>query len=291
MAEKYASVYKSAKFRDELLGYYDRVLRNWPVPFEERFLETPSGKTHILVCGSPTGRPLLFFHGTGNNSLMWRYNVEGLGRDCRLILVDTINDPGKSEASVGFDPQTGYARWITEVLDALELRKALIIGHSKGGWIALNAAIGAADRVERIALLAPAVGINSTVSRKFMAKSLRIGLFPTRRAVESYLKYVSGPGARINPDYADYLSRMIRGTRMRLIKHRRFTDEELQGIAAPVLLLFGDHEVCVDHEKVIDRAKSCITLLDVHVIPGTGHALQGEKPEEINALISSFMRG
>ena len=73
-------------------------------------------------------------------------------------------------------------------------------------------------------------------------------------------------------------------------KSAKFRDE-LQGIAAPVLLLFGDHEVCVDHEKVIDRAKSCIKLLDVHVIPGTGHALQGEKPEEINALISSFMQG
>ncbi len=55
--------------------------------------------------------------------------------------------------------------------------------------------------------------------------------------------------------------------------------------------LFGDREVSVDHQKVIDRAKSCIKRLDVRVIPGTGHALQGEKPEEIDALIAAFMQG
>jgi pimeloyl-ACP methyl ester carboxylesterase len=291
MAEaKYVSVYRSQRSRGRLLEYYDRILRNWPIPCEERFVETKSGKTHLLLCGKEGARPLLLFHGTGNNSLMWRFNVAQLGEHFRLHLVDTVNDPGKSEAAPGFNPDTDYARWTTEVLDALGIGKALLVGHSKGGWIVLNAAICIPARVEKVVLLAPAVGINSDLSPKFMLKSLRVGLLPTRKAVESYLKYVSGPGARISTEYADYLAKVIRGTKPRLIKHKRFSDEELRSIDAPVLLVFGDHEVCVDYRKVVDRARSCIRHLYVQIIPGTGHALQGEKPDTVNRLIIGHLQ-
>lgn len=288
---QYVSVYRSPKLRQQLLDYYDRILANWPVPHEERFVETRSGRTHILVCGKKEAKPLLLFHGTGNNCLMWRYNVEELGEYFRLHLIDTVNDPGKSEASSAFKPQTDYGHWITELLDALGIEKAMLVGHSKGGWIALNTAIRAPGRVERIVLLAPAVGINSALSPQFMRKSLRLGLFPTKKTVESYLRYVSGPGARVNSEYADYLLKVIRGTRPKIIKHRHFSDEELEGIDTPILLLFGDHEVCVEYQKVVERAQSCIRHLEVQIIAGTGHALQGEKPETVNELIIRYLQG
>jgi pimeloyl-ACP methyl ester carboxylesterase len=287
---EYVSVYRSPRSRGQLLGYYDRILRNWPIPCEEKVVRTKSGKTHILLCGKESARPLLLLHGTGNNSLMWRYNVAQLGEHFRLHLVDTVNDPGKSEASLEFRPETDYARWTIEILDALGIGKALLVGHSKGGWIALNAAINTPARVERIVLLAPAVGINSEVSPAFMRRSLRLGLFPTRRAVESYLRYISGPEARISTEYADYLSKVIRGTKHKLIKHRQFSDDELRGIDSPVLLVFGDHEVCVEYRKVIDRAQSCIKQLEVQIIAGTGHALQGEKPDVVDKLIIDHLK-
>jgi hypothetical protein len=47
----------------------------------------------VLLCGKAGARPLLLFHGTSNNSLMWRYNGEQLGERFHLHLVDTVNDP------------------------------------------------------------------------------------------------------------------------------------------------------------------------------------------------------
>jgi pimeloyl-ACP methyl ester carboxylesterase len=222
---------------------------------------------------------------------MWRYNVAQLGEHFRLYLIDTINDPGKSEAAPDFTPDPGYTPWTVEVLDALGIEKALLLGHSKGGWIALNAAINTAARVEKTVLLAPAVGINSAVSSTFMLKSLAVGLFPSTRTVTSYMKYVSGPEAHVNASYVDYLTRVIRGTRPKLVKHKQFSDAELASITSPVLLVFGDHEVCVDYRKVIERAQACIKPLEVRVVQGTGHALQGEKPETVNALLINFLLG
>jgi len=127
------------------------------------------------------------------------------------------------------------------------------------------------------------------VSPAFMRKSLRLGLFPTRKAVESYLAYVSGPGARVSADYASYLAEVIRGTKMRLVKHRLFSDDELRGIGSPILLVFGDHEVCVDYRKVVDRARSLIRPLEVEIVAGAGHALQGERPDVVNGLIARHL--
>ncbi len=286
---QYVSVYKSDRSRRDLLGYYDRILQKWPLPFEERILETQSGRTHVLACGQSDGKPLLLFHGTGNNSTMWRNNVSGLGEHFRLYLIDTLNDPGKSEARAEFNPGTDYARWTAEVLDALRLPAAPLVGHSKGGWIALNAAIGIPARVQRVVLLAPAAGISSRLNPGFMRKSLRLGVFPTRGAVQAYLRYMSGPGASVSVGYADYLLKLIRGTTHKMVAHRAFSDDELKAIAAPVLLVFGEHEVCVDYGHVLDRARSCIRNLETQIVAGAGHALQGEKPEAVNKLIADFL--
>jgi len=285
MKNAYASVYRSDVVRKELMAYYDRILQNWPVPYEEKYVETRSGKTHILLCGNVDGRPLLLFHGTGNNSLMWRYNVEALGKHFRLHLIDTINDPGKSQAAMDFNPEPGYACWIEEVMDALGIRKALLVGYSKGGWIALNTAIHSATRVEKVVLLAPAAGINASVKPGFMLKSLRVGLLPSMKAIESYVRYLSGSDTLPQADYVEYLYKLVKGTRLKMVAHRKFSDDELKNLDVPVMLLFGENEISVAFRKVVERAEACIRQLTVHIAADAGHALPGEKPDVVNELI------
>jgi pimeloyl-ACP methyl ester carboxylesterase len=206
-----------------------------------------------------------------------------------LYLVDTVNDPGKSQAIAGFNAATDYSAWVAELLDGLGVGKVSLLGHSKGGWIALNTVIAIPDRVDKVILLAPAVGINEKLNPKFMRKSISVGMIPTVNNITSYLQYMSGSGRSVNKQYAQYLSQLIRGTRSRIIKHRQFTDSELMGIENSVLLLFGENEVCMDWQAVIERAKKLISNLETQVIPGTGHALQGEKPEEVNSCIIQFL--
>jgi pimeloyl-ACP methyl ester carboxylesterase len=289
MGTKYLSVYKSENARAGLYRSYDAILGNWPVPYVESTIETPHGRTHVILCGKEDGKPLLLFHGTGNNSLMWRYNVERLGRRHRLYLIDTINDPGKSQAPAGFDPATGYAAWVGGLLDGLGIGRASLLGHSKGGWIALNTVIAMPDRVDKVILLAPAAGINEKLVPGFMRKSLWVGLFPSVRNVASYLRYMSGTDRPVNARYAEYLSTLIRGTRTRIVKHRRFTDPELMNIENPVLLIFGENEVGIDYRTVIERAKRLVKHLDVHVVPGAGHGLQGDTPDEVDSMIIGFL--
>jgi len=198
---KTVSVYKTEKDKTELLAYYDKILQNWPVPYTEKTIETGYGITHIINCGNKKGRPVLVFHGHGNNSLMWRYNCEDLGRLYNLFLIDTINDPGKSEASVLFNPDSDYASWIKEFIEKLSFKKVSVIGHSKGGWLALNSAVFLPENIEKIMLLAPAVGINEKLRFRFLMKSMALGLNTSIKNVCKYFEYITAPGKEINQQY------------------------------------------------------------------------------------------
>jgi pimeloyl-ACP methyl ester carboxylesterase len=289
MGNGYRTAYKSDAWETALLEEYDAALRRWPVVFEELEIKTPAAKTHILLCGNPQGKPLLLFHGTGNNSLTWKRNVEGLGEMYRLYLVDTPNDPGKSAAAADFRPPESYTQWMRELLAALDLPEVSLLGHSKGGWLALNTVIHMPDQIDKVVLLAPTAGLISRLDPVFIRKSLKVGLFPTEKNVANFMQYISARSKELDAKYVKYLTDLIKGMKTRPIPHREFTDAELQAIQNPVLLIFGEQERSLDHTKVIRRAEDHIPNLKTVTVTEAGHALQGEKPEEINRLIKDFI--
>jgi pimeloyl-ACP methyl ester carboxylesterase len=289
MSQEYSSVYKSKESKIKLLSVYDTILSKWPIPFSEIFLDSSFGRTHIIQCGNITGFPLMLFHGTGNNSLMWRYNCEELGKHYCLYLVDTINDPGKSELSKTFNPKNDYIKWVNSIIDQLHLDKVNLIGHSKGGWIALNTSILLPHKVNKLILLAPAVGINSKLNSTFLWKSIMVGINPSIKNVRKYFEYMSSPGKEQNIQYLEYVSSLIRGTKSKPISHRVFSDIELQTMNLSTLLIFGEHEKCLDYHSVIERATKLIPNLTTRIIPNTGHGLQGENPALVNSIIIRFL--
>ncbi len=288
MAGEYISVYKSEKHKTELCALYDMALKKWPVPYTELFLETRCGRTHVIRCGNENGKPVVLFHGTGNNSLSWKYSASDLGSSFDLYLIDTINDPGKSDASVGFDPSCDYAAWVNEILGELKLDKPFCAGHSKGAWIALNSLVSDPDCFEKVVLLAPAVGIHERMSRSFMLRSIYVGMAPSVKNLRSYFDYVFGPDKKASQSYIEYFRQILLGTRSKPIRHRQFTDDELRNVRAPVMIVFGDHEVCVDYEKAAARARRLIANVEIEIVKNAGHGLHGEKPEIVNGLMRNF---
>lgn len=57
------SIYRSEKSKSAVLELYGRQMESLKVPYKDLYLETSFGKTHLIECGSLTGKPLLVFHG------------------------------------------------------------------------------------------------------------------------------------------------------------------------------------------------------------------------------------
>jgi pimeloyl-ACP methyl ester carboxylesterase len=99
------------------------------------------------------GPPLLLIHGTMSSRRVWDPVRERLARERRLILIDL---PGMGDSPVlpGANVPSQWIEAIGEVLDKVGAPHPSVMGHSMGGWTALE--LAKAGRASSVLALAPA---------------------------------------------------------------------------------------------------------------------------------------
>ncbi len=284
-------VFRTAEGEAKYRAAYDATLGLWPVPCESLQVQTRFGVIHIITSGPENAPPLFLLHMMSTSATMWFPNVADLSRDYRVYAVDTINDLGKSVPSQPTRNRSASAEWLLDVLDALEIDKARIVGASYGGWLTLNLAIHAPDRVNRIALLAPA-GSFKALSLKFFATLGPAALFPFKSILRIATRPMTAKGFVWNEFLLEQLRLGLRYRSMRSLFDMAlptvFSDDELRGINTPTLLLLGDNEIIYNPQSALERATRLIPNIDAEIIPAVGHGLSQEQPELVNSRILEF---
>jgi sigma-B regulation protein RsbQ len=115
-------------------------------------------RNNVTVTGNPRGRTVVLAHGFGCDQNMWRLTVPALSSDYRVVMFDYVGS-GRSDPSA-FSPERyasldGYARDVTEVCEALDLRDAVFVGHSVSAMIGVLAADLAPERIGALVMVAP----------------------------------------------------------------------------------------------------------------------------------------
>ena len=108
-----------------------------------------------------TGRgkqPMVFAHGFGCDQTMWRLVAPAFENDYRVVLFDYVGC-GKSDWSAydadRYATLDGYARDLLEILEALDLKDVVFVGHSVSAVVGLLASIEAPQRFSRQVLIGP----------------------------------------------------------------------------------------------------------------------------------------
>ncbi|MFC5703298.1 alpha/beta fold hydrolase [Cohnella faecalis] len=114
-------------------------------------------RNNVKILGNGT-KPIVFAHGFGCDQDMWRYIVPNFESDYRVILFDYVGS-GKSQLdhydANKYNDLQGYAQDVLEIMDALELRNAIFVGHSVSSMIGLLASNRDSKYFERIVMLGP----------------------------------------------------------------------------------------------------------------------------------------
>jgi pimeloyl-ACP methyl ester carboxylesterase len=269
---------------------YDATLTLWPVPYEDVYVPTRYGVTHMVAAGPDDAPPLLLLHAVNNSATEWYANVGDLSRTRRVYAIDGIGDAGKSVPTRL--PQSGreYAEWLSDVLDRLGLASVDIVGHSYGGWITLNTALYAPQRVQRIVLLAPSRGIAPfhRTTDLFLALAMKVRL-PITPSAASILRTMLVKGHKVHPLFVQQMEMKIKHWSAPLIAPEVLADEELQQIKVPTLLLIGREESLYDPQAAVDRATRLMPDVRAELIPDASHLLPTEQPEAVDARISAFL--
>jgi pimeloyl-ACP methyl ester carboxylesterase len=121
-----------------------------PDQFDEWQIELHGRRVIYRVAGS--GPPVVLIHGMLNSSSHWRSVALSLARDYTVVAPDLIGH-GDSAAPRGDYSLGAHAASIRDLLAAIGIDRATIVGHSLGGGVAMQFFYQFPQRVERLALI------------------------------------------------------------------------------------------------------------------------------------------
>jgi pimeloyl-ACP methyl ester carboxylesterase len=152
------------------------------MPPQGRFVDVKGAHLHVVEKGQ--GPVVLMIHGLAGQLGHFTYGmVEILARDHRVIAVDRPGS-GYSVRSAGASATlNAQADVMAALLDALNVDRAVVVGHSLGGAIALALAQRHPARVKALALIAPLTHEPTTISAAFN------GLMITKPWVRSFVAW------------------------------------------------------------------------------------------------------
>ena len=309
--------YKSLAGYNAIMSWYEGVLENVDIPLNSKYIETSFGRTHMLVCGPEDGEPLVLIPGTAGCAPLWRMQFKAFAESYRVYAIDVIGQPGRSEANSLSLLNDDSVEWLTDVLDELGIEKAHFAGNSVGGWMAMRMGIERPERVNKVVMLGPTgltraklpvkIFLSKVLSKKKDANALEDDLTAKSISTESpkgtfgtfdrqlaRLMALCTRHYRVDKSLDVYNEKTGKiHLRRGLAVLRKFFMAErksyLRQFEVPGLLIFGEHEMFFNPNKVAARAEKIMPGLDSVVVDGAGHGAVFDKPDEVNRLVIEFL--
>jgi len=291
------STFKTLQGEAEFLAAYEAAMKLWPVPYEEIDIPTRFGMTHVAIVGPEDAPPLVLLHGNFGTLTMWSLNIADFSKDYRVYAIDVMGQPSKSipDPNKPIQDTADFNTWLGETLDGLNLDRILLLGVSYGGWLSLNFAMTAPERVQKLVLLSPAACFQP-MSWQFILGSMPMIMIPTRFTVKSYMGWlgvVETPGEKVASSLLNLIYFGLKHFRLppetARIMASDFSDNELQALNMPVLVLIGEGEVMYDPQKALERAWRLIPDCKGELISNCKHDMVGSQYPIVDARVLEFL--
>ena len=256
---------------------------------ETFFLATRSGRVHLLDVGE--GEPVLLVHGSGRSVADWQEGFAGaLARSHRVIAFDSYGF-GLSDREHPFRYGNAlWARQAIDVLDALEIDRAIVLGHSAGGVVAACLAADHPERFRGAVFVGHGMAMDPVQILPFIPG---IGELLVGRLTVFGDTFTDRHRERMEAAYR------IRGTRAALLTfiRRQYTIDGIrllrgtyEDIRVPVLQVHGSEDVSIS----VAAARSLTPRLrDTRFVrvEGSSHDVHVDFPERLAQEVAAFAAG
>lgn len=232
------------------------------------------------------GPAILLTHGFCSSAGAWKTQVEALHDRYRVVTWDMR---GHARTASPTDPDAYSEREtvadMAAILQHLGVGRAVIGGHSLGGYMSLAFHLAHPQMTAALVLLGTGPGYRNPQAREAWNEmpELRAKRFET----EGLASVGTGPEVRAAPHRsAQGLANAARGM-LRQFESRVI--DSLPSVAVPTLVAVGEHDTpYLDGSSYMARK---IPGARHVVIPGAGHAAQVEQPQAFNRELSDFLAG
>jgi pimeloyl-ACP methyl ester carboxylesterase len=273
---------------------------------DSRFININSVDIHYKDIGEGENTYILL-HGFGASIYSWREVIPFLSENSRVVVFDRPAF-GLTERLVeweDFNPYTpqGQVDITIGLMDELNIDKAILMGHSAGGLIAVNSAIQHPERITELILIAPAIYEVNMVAQYLrpllnIPQIDRLGPLFVRRIQnngEEILKSTWYDGEKITKDVYEEYSRPlnINNWDIALWNLTKYTyslrpDKYLDDISADVLIVTGENDTLVRTENSV-RLSNEIPNASIEIIESCGHVPHEECSIEFLDILNKYI--
>jgi pimeloyl-ACP methyl ester carboxylesterase len=248
------------------------------------FADLPTA--HIYYESHGEGPWLVFAHGAGGNHLSWWRQVPHFASRHRCLVYD---QPGWGRSTAHGAPNpTRFGSDLVALLDHLHIERAALVGQSMGGWAVFGCALAIPARVSHVLLASTLAGLTDDATKALLLEAIptapgapldgRAALasdFPSR---EPALTFLFEQITALNPP--------LEGPFLRALVTLQLTTTATLPFA--LALVSGDRDrlfplplIQLAHARVPDAALT--------VVPGAGHSVYFERPDEFNRALDTLL--
>lgn len=280
---------------------------DWPNRTASHFVHAGGLSWHVqqFLHAGDDAPLVLLLHGTGSSSHSWRDVAPALARHCRVLVPDL---PGHAFTSMPTPSSEqslpGMARRVEQLLEALQLRPTVIVGHSAGAAVGARMALDGRIRPNALVSLNGAfVGFNGLAGALFspLAKLLATGtmaarLFARQAQDEAFVsRLVRGTGSSLDEAGMRLYARLLQcpahvRAALAMMAHWELCSlgRELPRLQLPVWLVGAGNDLTVPALQVAQVA-ALLPQARQTVWPGLGHLAHEERPAQCVALLRQVL--
>jgi pimeloyl-ACP methyl ester carboxylesterase len=254
------------------------------------------------------GSPVVLLHGLAGSSRTWKDVMPALAESHDVIAPDLLGH-GESAKPAGDYSLGAHASGVRDLMDALEVSSATVVGHSLGGGVAMQLAYQHPERCDRLVLVGTG-GIGREVSWLLRICTLPLAdrvmpvVFPRWFAnagsdVSRFLDRHGVRNPRLGEMWRSYSSLSGAENRKAFVRTiRTVIDPGGQTVSAldrlhvaaarPTLIVWGEDDgiIPVAHAHVAHEAIPGSSLV---VLPGVGHFPHTEAPGALLEALTQFL--
>ena len=250
----------------------------------------PDGKLYFESIGK--GEPLILIHAGLSDRRDWKYQIEDFRKEFNTIVYDQRGAGYSSVPINAFSPTED----LRALMDHLKIAKAILVGHSIGGTIALDFALQYPDRVSALVLIAS--GLNGySWSNEYLEWFKAIWIAPnseemTKQALSAPF-YVIGMS---KPDIKSEIETITKESIQKILTWKSldvccfFSDPvyKLKELKIPTFVVYGNND-SQDIKQIAQILSKNLPHVKIAQMQNADHFLNFEKPNELNSLVLDFL--
>ncbi|MFY7898731.1 MAG: alpha/beta fold hydrolase [Chitinophagaceae bacterium] len=263
-------------------------------------------KTTSVYTIHGSGEPIIFLHGFGLDSSIWKHQITYLSTYFKCISIDL---PGFGNSSIAqneltesdfiaFENISFYAHWLHALLIELHISKCTIIGHSLGGYIAVEFAANYPDSINGIGCIHASFFDDDFTKKIGRQRGLH---FIENYGINKYIQYTISSLFTTASLENKYIKRFIASIKknhvaneigiayMKAMMNRKNNTQLLQNIKVPVLFVAGIADTIIPFSEILKQV-SLPNCCYFHVLLNTSHMGMLEESNMLNKLLLQYIK-